>query len=89
MRSRCLGVRVPAPTLEAVASVLLTVAKKESLALPPVLAQRVAAASGRNLRRALLMLEATKVSSYPFTEDQALQMPDWELYIASLAKEVA
>lgn len=45
-------------------------------------------ASGRNLRRALLMLEATKVQQYPFSEQQALQMPDWELYIGALAKEV-
>ena len=37
---------------------------------------------------ALLMLEATKVQQYPFGEDQALQMPDWELYISQLAKEI-
>jgi len=65
------------------------VAKKESLTLPPVLAMRMAKASGRNLRRALLMLEATKVAQYPFAEDQALQVPDWELYIGALAKELA
>jgi replication factor C subunit 3/5 len=34
------------------------------------------------------MLEATKVQAYPFTEQQALQMPDWEVYIQALAKEI-
>jgi replication factor C subunit 3/5 len=62
VRSRCLGVRVAAPTEDMISSVLMSVTKKEGLSLPPVLAQRVARASGRNLRRALLMLEATKVT---------------------------
>jgi replication factor C subunit 3/5 len=29
-----------------------------------------------------------QVQQYPFNENQSLQIPDWELYIASLAKEV-
>jgi len=88
VRSRCLGIRVGAPTEGKIVDVLSAVAKKEGLVLPPVLAQRVAKASKRNLRRALLMLEATKVQAYPFADDQALQVPDWEVYIGALAKEV-
>lgn len=40
---------------------LQNVCKKESLMLPPELATRMAEASNRNLRRALLLCEATKV----------------------------
>jgi len=49
---------------------------------------RAAASSDRNMRRALLSLEACKVSQYPFKEDQVIQNTDWELYIAQIAREV-
>ena len=45
VRSRCLGIRVGAPTEESICSVLQLVAKKESLRLPEVLASRVAKVS--------------------------------------------
>lgn len=61
MRSRCLGIRVPAPTHEEVANVLVAVAKKEQCACPQDLAMKISLHSDRNLRRALLMLEAAKV----------------------------
>ncbi|CAN0374228.1 unnamed protein product [Pylaiella littoralis] len=88
VRSRCLGVRVPAPGEAEVCGVLSAVCRKENLALPPVLAARVAKASNRNLRRAVLMLEACRVQQYPFTEDQEVQRTDWENYITQLAREI-
>jgi hypothetical protein len=115
VRSRCMGVRVPAPSYEDIATVLSTVAKAERAQLPPEFAMKVriswphgcvglaagvaavpvvssscrppcftpvaarwcakfwtgppaclpqvARASERNLRRALLMLEASKVQA--------------------------
>ena len=41
--------------------VLQYVAKKEHISLPPELATRIATQSGRNLRRAVLMMETCKV----------------------------
>ncbi|CAO2630829.1 Replication factor C subunit 3 [Lemmus lemmus] len=61
IRSRCLAVRVPAPSIEDICSVLSTVCKKEGLALPSKLAHRLAEKSCRNLRKALLMCEACRV----------------------------
>lgn len=61
IRSRCLGVRVAAPSVEEVVTVLQNVAHKEHIKLPDPLANRIAVASGRNLRRAVLMFEAAKV----------------------------
>lgn len=60
---------------------LAYVAKKEGLQLPAPLSQRIAQISDRNLRRALLCFETCKMSQYPFSNDQAVQITDWELYI--------
>lgn len=83
VRSRCLCVRVPAPSLAGVQEQLSLVARRESFALPPPLCARVAALSQRNLRRALLMLEVAYVQGGgQLGEDAKVAPPDWELYIA-------
>nr|XP_042698738.1 replication factor C subunit 3 isoform X3 [Chrysemys picta bellii] len=61
IQSRCLAVRVPAPSIEDICHVLSSVCKKEGLTLPQDLARRLAEKSGRNLRKALLMCEACRV----------------------------
>lgn len=85
IRSRCLGIRVPAPTVGEIKSVLHSICKREGLTLPDELAIRLAETSGRNLRRAILMLEACKVEQYPFTADQKITEPDWQVYIRQTA----
>jgi len=86
LRSRCLPVRVPAPSHEDIAKVLQNVARKENLVLPPALAARIAASSGRNLRKAILMMEASKVERYPFVPDQQIRVADWERFIEELSQ---
>ena len=81
MRSRCLCIRVAAPSYPEVEQMLAFVAKKEGLQLPAPLSQRIAQISDRNLRGPLLCFETCKMSQYPFAEDQAVQITDWELYI--------
>merc|ERR1712025_1115030 len=78
IRSRCLAVRVPAPTMEEVSTVITSIAKKEGCNLPSQLATRIAEKSNRNLRRAILMVEACKVAQYPFSGNQPIQDLDWE-----------
>ncbi|XP_064608864.1 LOW QUALITY PROTEIN: replication factor C subunit 3-like [Liolophura sinensis] len=85
VRSRCLGIRVPAPSIDEICGILQTVCKKEGLTLPVELARRVAEKSQRNLRRALLMCEACRVQQYPFSSDQTVTEPDWELYLRETA----
>ncbi|KAJ8970298.1 hypothetical protein NQ317_019333 [Molorchus minor] len=80
IKSRCLCIRVPAPTEEVVTDILLNTAKKEDLNLPLELAKRIAHATNRNLRRALLTLETCKVQQYPFSENQKIPEPDWEIF---------
>ncbi|CAK9801447.1 Replication factor C subunit 3 [Anthophora plagiata] len=85
IRSRCLGIRVPAPSVSDIKSILYSICKREGLSLPDNLAVRIAENSGRNLRRAILMLEACKVEQYPFTETQNISEPDWQVFIRNTA----
>lgn len=58
IRSRTLLVRVAAPTIDEISSVLADSAKREGWPVVTGLHRRIAEESGRNLRRALLMYEA-------------------------------
>jgi replication factor C subunit 3/5 len=64
LRSRCLGIRVGAPSLDEVTTILQGVCAKEGLAYCAPLGQDIAVKSERNLRRALLMLETCRVQKY-------------------------
>ncbi|NWT68934.1 RFC3 factor, partial [Prunella himalayana] len=88
IQSRCLAVRVPAPSIEDICHVLSSVCKKEGLTLPQELAQRIAEKSGRNLRKALLMCESCRVQQYPFTADQEIPEMDWEVYLRETANAI-
>lgn len=88
IRSRCLGIRVPAPSTAEICQILHYVCRKEGLNLPSSLAQRVAEKSGRNLRRALLMCEACRVQQYPFSPEQDVTEADWELYLRETANMI-
>lgn len=80
LRSRCLGIRVALPSAVDVRSVLLEVSRKEGVKVPEGLADRIVESSGRNLRRALLQLEATRVSigALELPEDAPIMLGDWE-----------
>lgn len=80
LRSRCLGIRVPLPTENDVVSVLHHVADKEGVTLPDELAKRLATTSKRNLRRALLQFEATRISTggLELPVDAPVMLGDWE-----------
>jgi replication factor C subunit 3/5 len=64
VRSRCLNIRINAPSRDEILDVLLFIAKKENLVLPPELAGRIVLQSNRNLRRAILCLEACRVQQF-------------------------
>lgn len=88
IRSRCLSIRVAAPSAEDVVNVLMNISKKEGLSLPTDLAARIAEKSGRNLRRAILMLQSCKVAQYPFLPDQSIVDLDWEVYLKQTAQHI-
>ncbi|ORX97418.1 replication factor C subunit 3 [Basidiobolus meristosporus CBS 931.73] len=88
IRSRCLLVRVAAPSVHEIKDALEEVAKKEGFQLPEELALRIGEKSDRNLRRAMLMLEAARVQSQPFVEGQEIALTDWEMFIKEVAQMI-
>ena len=80
LRSRCLGIRVAAPTESDIAKVLTSVGQKEGLKVATQLVDRLVKSSDRNLRRALLQLEATKVAvgQLELPSNASIQNADWE-----------
>ncbi|KAJ4461077.1 putative Replication factor C subunit 3 [Paratrimastix pyriformis] len=88
LKSRCLCIRVAAPTNDEILAILNDVAHKERMVLPPRLATRIVEAGQRNLRRSLLMLEACRVAKYPLEPDQEITTPDWERFLVDTARGV-
>ncbi|ONI14205.1 hypothetical protein PRUPE_4G268900, partial [Prunus persica] len=88
IRSRCLNVRINAPTEEQIMKVLEFIGKKEGLQLPYGFAARIAETSNRSLRGAILSLETCRVQQYPFTSNQAIPPMDWEEYVSEIASDV-
>lgn len=70
-------------------TVLKHISTREAISLPDELAFRIANESSRNLRRAILMMEACHVQKRDgLSVGQPVQKADWELYIATLAVEI-
>lgn len=88
IRSRTLLVRVAAPTEEEICTVLASSAKREGWAVSQKLHQRIAKESGRNLRRAMLMLETVHAQNEKVEDTTAIPPPDWEALIGQIAKEI-
>lgn len=92
VRSRCLAIRIPAPDIKEIGNALKSVAQQEKVEVPELLIERIAQSSERNLRKALLILEATKSKHYPFSTSNPsqipLEKPDWEIFIAQIAREI-
>lgn len=88
VRSRCLNVRISAPTEDEIVKVLEFIGKKEGLQLPPGFAARIAEKSNRSLRRAILLFETCRVQQYPFTNNQAIPPMDWEEYVSEIASDI-
>ncbi|EUB63594.1 Replication factor C subunit 3 [Echinococcus granulosus] len=87
-RSRCLPIRVAAPTVENIVNILCNVAKLEGLIMPTDLAKRIAVASDRNLRRSLLLAEVARAQHYPYSCEQTLLLPDWQNFVADTASRI-
>ncbi|KAF1350148.1 P-loop containing nucleoside triphosphate hydrolase protein [Delphinella strobiligena] len=88
IRSRTLLVRVAAPTEDQISDVLAKVGKREGYTRSEGLEKRIAAESGRNLRRALLMFEAVYAQNEQVNEKTPIPPPDWEALVAQIADEI-
>lgn len=91
VRSRCLGIRVPSPSEADLTELLVSTARKENVTCPAELAHKIGVSCDRNIRRALLMLEASRVQQgggNQLSADAPVQLPDWEIYISKIAREI-
>merc|ERR1712187_970284 len=64
--------------------ILFSISNKENIVLTELLAKRIADESERNLRRAILMLEACSLQPHPIKDNMQLPISDWELYIQQI-----
>ncbi|KAN0090978.1 P-loop containing nucleoside triphosphate hydrolase protein [Tylopilus felleus] len=80
IKSRCLLIRVAAPTIEEMQTVLEHVAKKLKFDLPPEASLQIADDAAGNMRKALLVFEALKMQSPDLSGPLNIAKPDWETY---------
>jgi replication factor C subunit 3/5 len=78
LQSRCVPVRVPAPSREDIKTVLDNVAHKEKISVPAALIEDICDKCRGNMRKAVLTLESCKVQQ--FGEDQKARLTDWERF---------
>jgi replication factor C subunit 3/5 len=88
VRSRCMPVRVAAPSPTEIKETIAYVCQKENINMPPVFADRLAASCDGNLRRALLLLESARTQSYPFSDNTFVPVMEWEKFIEHVAGKI-
>jgi replication factor C subunit 3/5 len=88
IRSRTLLLRVAAPSESEIRTVLDNATSREKWPQIPALHARIATISGRNLRRALLMLEAVHASTPDPQPTTPIPPPDWEVLIGQIADDI-
>ncbi|TID24169.1 replication factor C subunit 5 [Venturia nashicola] len=88
IRSRTLLIRVAAPSEDEICKALAKVGKAERFQPVESLNRRIAADSGRNLRKALLMFEAVYAQNEKVTEKTPIPPPDWEALIEQITEDI-
>lgn len=92
LRSRCLLVRVGAPQAAQCVDLLTKVSTQEGLGVPSGLINSIVASSRRNMRRALLSMEAMAVraggDADALTDNTPVIVPDWEMYLKEIAGDI-
>merc|ERR1719499_853212 len=86
LRSRCLAIRIPAPKHDEILNMLNYVAKQEGVRVDVELAKKICLQSDRNMRHALLMMEACYVDNKQMSKDQDVKMAAWQIFIEEIAK---
>ena len=91
IRSRTLLIRITSPCVDDIVSVLDTLCTKQQVSIADdrtEVLQRVALQSKRNLRRALLLVEALAMQNETLTKSTPMIELDWESVIKRLAQDI-
>ncbi len=95
IKSRTLLIRIPSPTIDDITKVLSKLASKQEIQLPSdekdkiQVLNNVGASSKRNLRRALLLLEALTMQNETLKTTTPMITLDWEGVIKKLAGNIS
>lgn len=95
IKSRTLLIRIPSPTVDDITKVLSKLASKQEIQLPSdeqdkiQVLNNVGASSKRNLRRALLLLEALTMQNETLKTTTPMITLDWEGVIKKLAGNIS
>ncbi|CAG8477892.1 11315_t:CDS:2 [Diversispora eburnea] len=88
IRSRCLLVRVAAPTIEESTQVLRKIATNEKIKISDDVLIRIAEKSKGNLRSAILTFETMIMQQVNISKTSEIPSPDWEDHIENIAKSI-
>jgi len=88
LRSRCMVIRVPAPSDEDVKACIRSVCAKENVSISDTMLARLAEKADGNVRRAILLLESTASQNGLNLDAQTVHEPEWESYLRETAKIV-
>lgn len=95
IKSRTLLIRIPAPSIDNIKTVILKLSSKQDIPLPSndedkdIVLTNIALASKRNLRRALLLTEALAMQNDQIKRTTPMITLDWEGVIKKLAINIS
>jgi len=89
LRSRCLQIRVPAPTEQEISTVLGNICAHQKIDMPAKLSQDITLASNRNLRKAIMMLQSVVLKTQGKLGARVqVPIPEYETFISEIVKDV-
>ncbi|XP_028070251.1 replication factor C subunit 3-like [Camellia sinensis] len=87
VKNCCKVIEVDASVTHEIMEVLIQIARKEDFDLPLSFVAKIVTKSKKNLRKAIMALEACKAHNYPFVDDQPIPL-GWEVVLDELATEI-
>lgn len=88
LRSRCLLIRVPAPSSDDVVNVVRHLNKIENLNVSDALSRKFTESCNHNLRSVLLNLQTQRLIRPSFTDEMDVQIPEWRKEIDKIASSI-
>lgn len=87
LRSRCLLIRVPAPTTEDIHQVLKKIKAIEAPSMNDEWLYKIAEASQRNMRRAILQMQMCKMKNV-VNNSSDIFTPEWKIHVRDLTRKI-
>ena len=88
IRSRCLGIRIAAPTDSEIKNVLRNISISENVTLPVPLETRIVQNCNRNLRRAIMIMQSIYIQNNKLPIEAQIPVPEWEKYIKEITVNI-